>query len=78
MSYTFPHFNDILYPELVNFADTLDIANSDYCKKLAGSDCKGCVFNASPGSCAAASRDYTPQRQDLLAYVKLHHPEYLL
>lgn len=78
MSYTFPHFDDIPYPELINFADPYDIVDVSYCEKHGKGSCTGCVFEATDSICATNSREYISERRALLAYVKLHHPEYLL
>ena len=76
MSYTFPHFDDIPYPELVNFTDVVDIVGPEYCDLTVG--CHGCIFEVAKHICATNAPEYTFERRALLAYVKLHHPEYLL
>lgn len=77
MSYTFPHFDDIPNPELINFtAYPNAIIDNRYCELT--KECKGCVFDASEKDCAATFNAYLSNRKELLNYVTLHHPEYLI
>ena len=81
MSYKFPPFNSIPYPEAINFASTYDIIlTGGYCSLVSKDNysCEGCVFDASDAICAGYSKLYKQERKDLLNYVKLKHPEYLL
>ena len=80
MSYKFPRFNDIPHPDSVNFANIPAVVNSSYCSLVSedNTSCEGCVFDVSPAICSAYSDIYKQERKDLLNYVKLNHPEYLL
>ena len=77
MSFTFPHFNDIPNPELLDFTDISDITNiCKYCDNTVS--CAICPFEDPTSGCAAIAGQYRKHRQALLDYVKAHHPEYLL
>lgn len=77
MAYKFPTFDDLLYPETLNFnGSSDDIATSDYC--INRPVCDNCAFDADDGYCAAISMKWQNHRKELLQYVRLNHPEYLL
>ena len=77
MPFTFPHFDDIPNPELLEFNNISDITNyCTYCDNILS--CAICPFEDPASGCAAINKKHHKHRQALLGYVKTHHPEYLL
>ena len=76
MEYKFPTFDDLLHPESLNFDRISNIASSSYCNNRP--TCNNCPFDAPNGDCAAINKKWESHRKELLQYVKLNHPEYLL
>ena len=77
MPYKFPTFDEIPYPELLDFTNISDITpNNSYCDYVEG--CRNCIFSMLGGGCATMSDSYKPNRIQLLQYVKRHNPEYLI
>ena len=80
MSYTFPHFDDIPNAHLLNFHDVNNIASYAYCETINnGFHCKGCIFqDPTQSACMVVGQETKAERLELIRYVELNHPEYLI